>query len=65
MITFPFQIVQTVARDADEGKNAKISYHMPEEFATHFDLDEETGWIKTRQEFFFVCGQWPTDLVIT
>ena len=31
-------VVQTVATDADEGKNGKISYHMPDEFATHFDL---------------------------
>ena len=41
-------LIQTIATDADYGKNGKISYHMPIEFATHFDLDEETGWIKTR-----------------
>jgi hypothetical protein len=31
-------VVQTVATDADEGKNGRISYHMPDEFASHFDL---------------------------
>ena len=31
-------VVQTIATDADEGKNGRISYHMPDEFATHFDL---------------------------
>jgi len=41
-------VIRTVATDADEGKNGRISYHMPDEFSSHFDLDEETGWIKTR-----------------
>ena len=41
-------LVQTVATDADEGKNGRISYKMPDEFSTHFDLDEATGWIRTR-----------------
>jgi len=41
-------LVRTVATDADDGKNGRISYHMPDEFSSHFDLDEETGWIKTR-----------------
>lgn len=40
------QIVQTVAVDADEGKNAKVVYSMPDEFESHFQLDATTGWLK-------------------
>jgi hypothetical protein len=40
------QIVQTVAVDPDEGKNAKVVYSMPDEFESHFQLDSATGWLR-------------------
>jgi len=39
-------IVQTIAVDPDDGKNARIAYSMSDEFETHFELDTETGWLK-------------------
>ena len=44
-------VVQVAAKDADEGKNAEISYFManPDEVDDHFAVDAKSGLIKVRK----------------
>ena len=44
------ELLRVRAADADDGKNARLTYHLgqPEEFASHFDVTRDTGVLSTR-----------------
>ena len=44
------EFLQVVATDPDSGKNGRLTYHIvhPDNYASHFALNPDTGWIRTR-----------------
>ena len=44
------EFLQVVATDPDSGKNGRLTYHIvhPDNYASHFALNPDTGWMRTR-----------------
>lgn len=44
------EFLQVVAADPDSGKNGRLTYHIvhPDNYASHFALNPDTGWMRTR-----------------
>ena len=44
------EFLQVVANDPDAGKNGRLTYHIthPDNYASHFALHPDTGWMRTR-----------------
>ena len=44
------EFLQVFATDPDSGKNGRLTYHIvhPDNYASHFALHPDTGWMRTR-----------------
>ena len=44
------EFLQVFATDPDSGKNSRLTYHIvhPDNYASHFALHPDTGWMRTR-----------------
>ena len=55
------RVAKVRAEDADEGKNARLSYHMAERFRTHFKLDPDNGELRTKADRDLICEEGEDD----